>query len=241
MFLWIDYVLFSLPGILVTAWAQAQILRAYAAGSRIPAASELTGAEIAQIVMSDGGATGVKIEAAAGELSDHFDAPHKLLRLSRGVCEGRSLAALGVAAHEAGHAIQDASGYPGLVVRNIIVPWTGLGSQIWGILIAAGLWLGMERLILLGIILFSLMVILQLLNLPVERDASRRGREVLVSAGLVNLEEEPSLARVLNAAAWTYVAATLTGVLGPWVSRAQWSVASGQWRQKGRYETDTPR
>jgi hypothetical protein len=135
------------------------------------------------------------------------------LRLSRDVYEGRSLAAMGVAAHEAGHAIQDATGYPGLVARNSIVPVASLGSQVFWLLILAGMLLGMFRLIVLGIILFSLIVLFQVLNLPVEFDASRRARQILLSAGLVSIEEEPVVARVLNAAAWTYVAAALTGVL----------------------------
>jgi uncharacterized protein len=211
--IWLDYLLFLLPGIALSMWAQARIMRAYAEGSRIPAGSGLSGAETAQLVMRAGGVTGVGIEPVAGELSDHYDPTNKVLRLSQDVYAGRSLAAMGVAAHEAGHAIQDAAGYPGLVARNFIVPLASLGSQVFWLLIAAGLMLGMFRLIVLGIILFSMVVVFQLLNLPVEFDASRRGRQVLLSAGLVSVEEERVVARVLNAAAWTYVAATLTGVL----------------------------
>jgi Zn-dependent membrane protease YugP len=211
--IWLDYLLFLLPGIALSIWAQARIMRAYAEGSRIPAGSGLTGAETAQLVMRAGGVSGVGIEPVAGELSDHYDPRNKVLRLSPDVYAGRSLTAMGVAAHEAGHAIQDASGYPGLVARNVIVPLATLGSQVFWLLIAAGLLVGMFRLIILGIILFSMVVVFQLLNLPVEFDASRRGREVLLSAGLVSVEEERVVARVLNAAAWTYVAAALTGVL----------------------------
>ena len=112
-------------------------------------------------------------------MSDHYDPRHKVLRLSHGVYAGRSLAAVGVAAHEAGHAIQDASRYPGLVVRNLIVPLASIGSTIFWLLIMAGLMLGMMRLVLLGIILFSLTVVFQLINLPVEFNASRRGRQIL--------------------------------------------------------------
>ena len=211
--LWFDYLLFLLPGMLLSMWAQARIVRAYAEGSRIPAGSGLSGAEAAQLVMRAGGVTGVGIEPVAGELSDHYDPRNKVLRLSRDVYEGRSLAAMGVAAHEAGHAIQDATGYPGLVARNFIVPMASLGSQVFWMLILAGMLLGMFRLIVLGIILFSLVVLFQVLNLPVEFDASRRARQILLSAGLVSVEEEQVVARVLNAAAWTYVAAALTGVL----------------------------
>jgi Zn-dependent membrane protease YugP len=169
--------------------------------------------------MAAGGVTGVDIEPASGELSDHYDPRGRVLRLSRDVYTGRSLAAIGVAAHEAGHAIQQATGYPGRFVRDLVVPMAELGSMVVWMLIAAGLLLGMFRLIVLGIALFLLLVLLQLLNLPVELDASRRGREVLLSAGLVGAEEEPAVARALDAAAWTYVAAALTGVLAPLAAR----------------------
>ena len=214
MLLWIDYLLLSLPGLLLTLWAQARIIRAYAAGARVWAVSGLSGEEVAEWVMRAGGVLDAEIEQASGALSDHYDAGHRLLRLSRGVHQGRSLTALGIAAHEAGHAIQQAAGVPGLLVRNRLVPWVGLVAQVCGILLVAGLWLGMERLVVLALLLFALSLVLQLLNLPVEIDASRRGREVLLAEGLVSIEEEPLLARVMNAAAWTSVAATLTGGLG---------------------------
>jgi Zn-dependent membrane protease YugP len=218
MLLWIDYLFLSLPGLLLTIWAQARIIRAYAAGARVGAVSGLTGAAVGEWVMQAGGVGDAAIEQASGELSDHYDAGHMLLRLSRRVHEGRSLTALGIAAHEAGHALQQAAGSPGLVVRNVVVPWAGLGSQVCGILLVAGLWLGMTRLIVLAMILFAVGLVLQLLNLPIELDASRRAREVLLAEGVVRLEEEPIVARVMNAAAWTSVAATLTGVLrlGSW-------------------------
>jgi uncharacterized protein len=209
----IDYFLFALPGIALTMWSQARITSAYATGSRIPASSGVTGAEAATIVMRAGGVQGVAIEPVAGELSDHYDPSHKVLRLSHGVYAGRSLAAVGVAAHEAGHAIQDVSHYPGLVVRNLIVPVASLGSNIFWVLIIAGVTLGMMRLVLLGIILFSITVVFQLINLPVEFNASRRGRQILESTGLITANEDQVVAKVLNAAAWTYVAATLTSVM----------------------------
>jgi uncharacterized protein len=224
MLLWIDYLLLSLPGLLLTIWTQARIIRAYAAGSRVSAVSGLTGAEIAEWVLRAGGVIDAEIEQASGELSDHYDAGHALLRLSPEVHEGPTLTAWGIAAHEAGHAIQQAGGYAGLVARNLVVPWVSLGSQVCWILTGAGLWLGMERLIVLAIILFSLSLGLQLLNLPVELDASRRSREILRSEGLVSVEEEPVVARVMNAAAWTSVAATLTGGLGlRFTVRARWN------------------
>ena len=134
---WIEY-LFALPGILLAMWAQARVSSAYAEGAGIPAASGLSGAEAAAYVMQAGGVSGVGIEPVAGQLTDHYDPGSKVLRLSEGVYAGRSLSALGIAAHEAGHAIQDATGYPGLVVRNLIVPLAGIGSNAFWILIVLG-------------------------------------------------------------------------------------------------------
>ncbi len=209
---WTEY-LFALPGILLAMWAQARISSAYAEGAGIPATSGLSGAEAAAYVMQAGGVSGVGIEPVAGQLTDHYDPGSKVLRLSEGVYGGRSLSALGIAAHEAGHAIQDATGYPGLVVRNLIVPLAGIGSNAFWILIVVGALLQWTGLILLGIVLFSITVAFQLVNLPVEFDASRRAREALLTTGLVSVEEDRTVAKVLNAAAWTYVAATLTSVL----------------------------
>jgi len=173
----------------------------------------VTGAQAAAMVMQAGGVRGVEIEPVAGELSDHYDPSRKVLRLSQGVFAGRSLAAVGIAAHEAGHAIQDFSHYPGLVVRNLIVPMASLGSMLFWIPVMAGLLLGILQLILAGIILFSLTVVLQLVNLPVEFNASRRGRQILQSTSLISPDEDEVVGQVLNAAAWTYVAATLTSVM----------------------------
>ncbi len=155
----------------------------------------------------------VRIEPVAGMLSDHYDPSHKVLRLSEKVYGNRSLAALGVAAHEAGHAIQDANHYSPLVVRNLLVPAASLGSNAAWIVFVAGLMLGFAKLMIVGMALFSAVVIFQLVNLPVEYDASRRARHALQMTGLVSPQEDQTVGRVLNAAALTYVAATLTSVL----------------------------
>jgi Zn-dependent membrane protease YugP len=207
-----DYFLYILPGLLLTMWAQWRIKSAYAEGSRVAAKSGLTGAEAADAIMKDGGATGVAIEPVAGLMTDHYDPQAKVLRLSEGVYGSRSLAAVGIAAHEAGHAIQDATQYPGLVVRNLIVPLASLGSSAFAMIIAAGLLLQSPTLIIIGIIVFSLTVVSQLINLPVEFNASRRARRELLSTGLVSPEEDEVVGNVLNAAAWTYVAGALTSV-----------------------------
>jgi len=211
MFMTLDYLLLMLPAFLLSLWAQGRIWRAYGAGLRIPSAAGVTGEEAARIVLREAGVSGVAIEPAAGDLADHYDPRNKVLRLSRPVYGGRSLAALGVAAHEAGHAAQDAAEYPGLVLRNLIVPLASLGSELFWLLMAAGYTLGVPRLVLWGVVLLSLVVLLQVLNLPIEFDASRRGRRLLANARLATPQEDAVITRVLAAAAWTYVAAALTG------------------------------
>ncbi len=213
MFTLLDYFLYALPGLLVSMWAQTQIWEAYSKGSRIPSASGLTGSEAAATVMRAGGVQQVAIEPVEGELSDHYDPAHKVLRLSPKVYSGRSLSAVGIAAHEAGHAIQDATHYPGLVIRNLIVPLASIGSTVCWLPVLAGLVIGMTKVVYLGIILFSLAVVVQVINLPVEFNASRRGRAMLRSSGLISDDEDQVVGTVVNAAAWTYVAGALTGVL----------------------------
>jgi uncharacterized protein len=209
----LDYLLYALPGLVITVWARSRIRRAYSEGSRMKPASGLSGAEAAVAVMRAAGLERVAIEPVEGELSDHYESVHKVLRLSPQVYAGRSLAAVGIAAHEAGHAIQGATRYPGLVVRATLVPLAGIGSTVCWLLVLAGLLIGMARLVLLGIVLFSLAVALQIINLPVEFNASRCGREVLRSTGVIRPEEDEVVGRVIDAAAWTSVAAALTGVL----------------------------
>ncbi len=226
-----DYLLFAIPGVALSMWAQARISTAYAEGSRIPARAGVTGAEAASMVMQAGGATGVTIEPVDGELSDHYDPRGKVLRLSQGVYGSRSLSAVGIAAHEAGHAIQDASHYPGLVVRNLIVPMASIGSMLFWVPVMAGLVLGLMKLVILGIVLFSLTVIFQLVNLPVEFNASRRGRQILQATGLISPDEDQVVGKVLNAAAWTYVAATLTSVMTLLFYLVQFGVLGGRRRR----------
>lgn len=207
------YFLFLAPGMLLAAWAQWRVHSAYNEASQIPASSGLSGAEAADEVLSAAGVRGVRIEPTEGYLSDHYVPGEHILRLSQGVYQERNLAALGIAAHEAGHAIQDARRYPLLVIRNGLVPMAAFGGNAAFFIIIAGFLMGLFQLILVGIAVFSLTVIFQLVNLPVEFDASRRARIALVEGGLVTAEEDEVVGRVLKAAAWTYVAATLTSIL----------------------------
>jgi uncharacterized protein len=207
------YLLLMLPGMAVSGWAQSRILSAYREGSRFRASSGVTGAQAAAAVMQSGGVEHVAIEPVAGQLTDHYDPSKKILRLSATNYQYNTLAAVGVAAHEAGHAIQDASHYPLLVVRNLIVPLAGVGSNISFTALIAGVMFQSMTLIWAGILLFSTVVIFQLVNLPVEFDASRRARRQLQETGLISPQEDQVVGKVLNAAAMTYVAATLTSIL----------------------------
>jgi uncharacterized protein len=210
MFLGFDpiYILFLAPGLLLAFWAQMRIQSAYHEGSRFRSSSGVTGARAADEVMRAEGIADVAIEPVRGQLTDHYDPAHKVLRLSVGVYGSPSLAALGIAAHETGHALQHAQGYAPLVIRNVMVPVASFGSGTAWIVFAIGLVLRSFGLVMTGIALFSAVVLFQLVNLPVEFDASARARRALLATGLIRPEEEPVVARVLNAAAWTYVAAT---------------------------------
>jgi Zn-dependent membrane protease YugP len=207
------YLLLMLPGMAVAGWAQTRIASAYREGSRYRVSSGVTGAKAAAVIMRSSGVNNVPIEPVAGQMTDHYDPSKKILRLSADNYQDSSLAAVGVAAHEAGHAIQDASHYPLLVVRNLIVPLAGIGSNIAFTALLAGLIFQSMTLVWVGILLFSTVVVFQLVNLPVEFDASRRAREQLKLTGLITPDEDQVVGKVLGAAAMTYVAATLTSIL----------------------------
>lgn len=209
------------PCLLLSLWASWRVKATFSRYSRIPASSGLTGAQAAALMLRQAGLTGVNIERVRGFLSDHYDQRHKVLRLSPEVYDGRNLAAVGVACHEAGHAIQDARNYAPLVARNAIVPTAGIGSNlgVWLVVIGAilgagqGSSLGMS-LAVTGLLLFSTVVVFQLINLPVEFNASARAREMLPQMGVISSAgESAGVARVLNAAAMTYVAATITAIV----------------------------
>ena len=207
------YFMMLAPAMLLAAWAQWKVQSAFSHGSKIRSASGLTGAQAAQRILEAEGIYNVTIEPIAGMLSDHYDPTHKVLRLSSQVYGSNSIAALGVAAHEAGHAVQDATRYPLLVIRNAVVPLANIGSSASWVLIFAGMLLQITQLFILGVAAFSLTVFFQVVNLPVEFDASRRARNALMMTGLVAPQEDREVGRVLNAAAMTYVAGTITSIL----------------------------
>jgi Zn-dependent membrane protease YugP len=212
------YLLFIAPAALLALWAQFRVKSTYAHASREPSRRGLSGAEAARRILDTNGLHHVNIECVQGFLSDHYDPRHEVLRLSPDVYEGRNLAAVGIAAHEAGHAIQKARHYAPLTIRNGLVPLAATGGQISMLLIMIGFVLmyasrmGMTVL-LAGIALFAVTVVFQIVNLPVEFDASRRAKLALVEGGIVSPDELEPVNRVLSAAALTYVAATLTAVM----------------------------
>jgi Zn-dependent membrane protease YugP len=206
-----NYMLAIAPAILLAMWAQWRVQASFAAASREPA--PLTGAAAARHILDSAGATNVEIEAMPGHLTDHYDPRTKVLRLSQDVYGSRSLAAVGIAAHEAGHAIQDAHGYSLMAVRNAAVGVANIGSGFGLFVFMIGLAMALKPVAWLGIALFAATVFFQLVNLPVELDASNRAKAQLVELGIVPRADMPAVNRVLNAAAWTYVAGTLQSIL----------------------------
>jgi Zn-dependent membrane protease YugP len=211
MFLDPMYFLFIAPALILGLWAQYRIRSTYSAAGKVPAS--LSGAAAARHILDSAGLENVAIEQIPGHLSDHYDPRDKVLRLSPEVYQSRSLAAVGIAAHEAGHALQDADQYAPLVVRNAAVPVAGFGSNAGLLLLILGLIMNVQPIIWFGIALFAAVVVFQLVNLPVEFNASNRAKALLVSHGIVHEQEMPYVNKVLNAAALTYVAATLQAIL----------------------------
>jgi Zn-dependent membrane protease YugP len=194
------------PAVLLGMWAQMRVRSTYAQASQVPAS--LSGAAAARHILNSAGLSEVPIEPVAGQMTDHYDPRQNVLRLSEGVYGSRNMAAVGIAAHEAGHALQDARQYAPLVIRNAAVPVAGFGGSISIPLIVMG-FLFSKVLLWVGIALFVGVVLFQLINLPVEFDASARAKRLLVEHGIVDSQEMQYVNGVLNAAAWTYVAATL--------------------------------
>jgi len=205
------YFLFLAPAFLLAMWAQFRIKATYADAQKRPA--PLSGAAAARHILDSAGLHDVEIEQVPGHLSDHYDPRHKVLRLSTANYQSRSLAAVGIAAHEAGHALQDARNYAPLVIRNAAVPAANFGTNFSFILLIIGLIANLPALLWVGIGLFSCVVFFQVINLPVEFNASTRAKQQLVALGIVAEHDMVYVRRVLNAAAWTYVAATLQAIL----------------------------
>ncbi len=205
--------LLLIPAILLSLYAQSKIKSAYNIYSRERLENHMTGAEVARRVLDQAGLFDVSIDRIAGNLTDHYDPRTKVLRLSQDVYDKSTIASAGVAAHEAGHAIQDAQDYAPLKLRGIMVPLASIGSQFSMIIIIGGLIFGIAGLMDVGIILFSLVVLFQLITLPVEFNASSRALVVLGDARILTMSEVPKAKKVLDAAALTYVAAAFSSIM----------------------------
>ncbi len=208
MWLWDPiYFIFALPALLLALYAQFKVQSAYSRYSRIRNRLGIDGVRAAEILLRHNGLYGVNIEGVRGMLTDHYDPRTKTLRLSAGVARVPSIAAIGIVAHEIGHATQDAENYLPLKIRSGLVPMVNLGSWLGPILFFAGWLLNAFDLAALGLILFSLGAVFALVTLPVEFNASRRALKMLREANLVSPEELKGVKSVLSAAALTYVAA----------------------------------
>ena len=208
----IYYIVLVIPALLLGVWAQNRVNSAFSKYSQVRAYRGYTGAMAAEQILRNNGVNDVRVERIAGNLTDHFDPRSKVIRLSDSVFGSTSIAAIGVAAHEAGHAVQHAVGYFPIRIRNMFVPIANFGSRISVPLIILGVVLSFQGLITFGILLFSTVAIFQLITLPVEFDASRRALEVLAGTGLLEGEEIDGARKVLSAAAMTYVAALISSV-----------------------------
>ena len=200
------YILISLPALLLGLYAQARVKGAFNKYSKVRTSNGMTGAEVARAVLDAKGLRDVQIQQVRGNLSDNYDPRTKVLNLSQSVYATPSVAAAGVAAHEAGHAIQHADGYGPLKIRSLMVPSVQLGSWLGPIIFMIGLFFNSSNLALVGLILFAATALFALVTIPVEVDASRRAKEMLSTSGIVYQSEMAGVNSVLDAAALTYVA-----------------------------------
>lgn len=207
------YIIMIVPALILSVYAQIKVKSTYARFSRVSSYRRITGAQAAREILRSAGVQGVDIELTRGFLSDHYDPRSRVLRLSEPVYSGDSIASVGVAAHEAGHAIQHAHGYAPLKLRSALVPISSLGSNLaWPLLIIGFIFMA-QSLILAGIIFFSLAVLFQIVTLPVEFNASSRALQALPASGILSDTEVSGARKVLSAAALTYVAAATAAIL----------------------------
>lgn len=197
----------------LSLWAQFRVKGTFSKYMKVPASSGLTGAEAARRMLDENGLNHIRIECVKGSLTDHYDPISKVVRLSEPVYYGNSVASQSVACHEIGHAIQDKVSYPMLVARHKVFPVVNFTSGIAPFLLLGGFFFKLSGPLLLGIIAFSTAVAFQVITLPVEFNASKRAKDFMIKLGFIRNNEERSAGKVLNAAALTYVAATLVSVL----------------------------
>lgn len=206
------YLLFAAPAILLSLWASSRVRSAFGQYSQVGTARGFSGAEAVRRLLDDAGLHSVSIVETDGQLSDHYDPTHRQLALSYDVYHGRSIASIGVATHEAGHALQHAHGYLPLGLRSGLVPLASFGYAAGGIVMMIGLMLH-PVIVVIGAAIFSMVLLFQLVTLPVEYDASWRAKQLVVQSGIIRPEERLGMDRVLDAAALTYVAAAIGSVM----------------------------
>jgi hypothetical protein len=206
------YLLFALPALLFSMWASWRVKSNFSHYSQVGTANGYSGAEAAAVLLHRAGIDDVDISQTDGFLSDHYDPTNKRLALSPDVYHGRSVASIGVAAHEAGHAIQHKEKYAALGLRSALVPLATIGSSLGYIVMAVGLFLS-PFVTIAGVAIFSTVLLFQLVTLPVEFDATRRAKALVVEAGIVTVEERHGMDKVLNAAALTYVGAVFSSLM----------------------------
>ena len=208
------YWLFAIPGLLIGIWAQIKLSSAYGKYSHVPVESGMTGAEAAREILDRAGLNNVPVGEVPGRLSDHYDPAKRALFLSSDIFHGQTVAAVGVAAHEAGHALQHQAAYGLFNFRMAIVPVTQFASMAYMGVFFVGIFLGLLKIVLpIIIVIFAVITLFQLVTLPVEYDASRRAKEQLFRLGLVHENERAGVSKVLDAAALTYVAALVSSML----------------------------
>jgi Zn-dependent membrane protease YugP len=207
------YIIMFIPALLLSIYAQIRVKSSYSKFSRVPTMRGVTGAQAARHLLDVSGIHDVSIELSRGFLSDHYDPRAKVLRLSEGVYAGDSLASVGVAAHEAGHAIQHAQGYAPMSIRSALVPMASLGSNLSWFLLIIGFLLASKAMISAGLLFFTFVVLFQLVTLPVEFNASARALRALPATGILSETEVEGARKVLSAAALTYVAAAATAII----------------------------
>ena len=207
------YFLFILPGLALSLWASFKTRSAFNKYSKVRAATGLTGAQAALRMLQSAGINDVEIVRHRGTLSDHYNPVTKKLALSEPVYDQPSVAAIGVACHEAGHAIQHAEKYAPLWLRSVLVPTANIGSSLGYIVMIAGLFMGLMKVFLIGAVMFSMVLLFQVVTLPVEFDASARAKKLAFANGIVLDSERQGMAKVLNAAALTYVAAAVSTLM----------------------------
>ena len=214
MFFDINYMIYMIPAFILMALTSWYVRSSYSKWGKVPSRTGLTGAQAAKRLISAGGLFGVQIQGIAGEMTDNYDPRTKILNLSQGVASVSSVAAVAIAAHELGHAMQDAEGYFPMRFRSALVPAVNIGSSLGWIMILVGLFINRLELAWLGVMVFALGAVFALATLPVEFNASSRAKRLLFESGIIADEEERrGVNSVLNAAALTYVAALVTAIL----------------------------